>query len=66
MTAKLLDRIARLEAQQAPPVVIETTITLGIRLLWLLLAVHAGDLQSHESISEGAARALGYQPVSRL
>lgn len=60
MTAKLMDRIARLEAQQAPPPVADISYSPGIRLLWLLLAVHAGGLQGHEAIAEGVARACGY------
>jgi hypothetical protein len=66
MTTKLMDRIARLEAQQAPPTVVEISYTPGIRLLWLLLAVHVGDLQPHEAISEGVARALGYAKAGEM
>ncbi|MCJ2120086.1 hypothetical protein MKK65_26525 [Methylobacterium sp. J-001] len=66
MTTKLMDRIARLEAQQAPPTVAEISYTPGIRLLWLLLAVHVGDLQPHEAVSEGVARSLGYAKAGEM
>lgn len=53
-------RLARLEADRAPPAVLETSFTPSIRLLCLLVGVHAGNLQPHEAVAEGTARALGY------
>ena len=66
MTPNLSSRLARLEAQHAAPSVIEISYSPGIRLLWLLLAVHAGDVQSHESLAEGVARACGYGRVAEM
>ena len=66
MIANFAARLARLEAQRTPPAGLETTFTPGIRLLWLLLAVHAGELQPHEAIAEGTARALGYERAGEL
>lgn len=66
MTVNLAARLARLEAQRTPPAALETTFMPGIRLLWLLLAVHAGELQPHEAIAEGTARALGYERAGEL
>ena len=66
MTASLMSRLVRLEGRQAPPVEVETSFGPAIRLLWLLLAVHAGGLQPHEAIAEGVARALGYATAREL
>ncbi|SDO52337.1 hypothetical protein SAMN05216360_12546 [Methylobacterium phyllostachyos] len=66
MTPNLIARLARLEGQQPPPAALASEFTPGIRLLWLLLAVHAGDLQPHEAIAEGTARALGYERAGEM
>lgn len=66
MSLNLTSRLAKLEAQQAPPVALENCFTPGIRLLSLLLAVHLGGLQDHEAIAEGTARALGYGRVAEM
>lgn len=66
MSLNLTTRLARLEAQQAPPAVIEISHSPGIRLLWLLLAVHAGDLQPRETVAQGVARALGYGSAAEM
>lgn len=66
MTPNLMARLARLEGQTAPPPALANAFTPGIRLLWLLLAVHAGGLQSHEAIAEGTARALGYDQATAM
>lgn len=66
MIVNLAARIARLEAKRTPPEIPETTFTPGIRLLWLLLAVHAGNLQQQEAIAEGTARALAYDRAGDL
>lgn len=42
MTPNLMARLARLEGQPTPPPVLANALTPGIRLLWLLMAVHAG------------------------
>lgn len=66
MVVNLAARLARLEAQRTPHAALETTFKPGIRLLWLLLAVHAGELQPHEAVAEGTARALGYERAGEL
>lgn len=66
MSLNLTTRLARLEAQQAPPAVIEISHSPGIRLLWLLLAVHAGGLQPREAVAEGVARAVGYDRAAEM
>lgn len=66
MIVNLAARIARLEAQRIPSAIPETPFTPGIRLLWLILAVHAGDLREHEAVAEGTARALGYERAGEL
>lgn len=66
MSLNLTTRLAKLEAQQAPPPALENCFTPGIRLLSLLLAVHVGGLQPHEAIAEGTARALGYDRAAEM
>jgi hypothetical protein len=66
MIPNLMARLARLEGQAAVPPVLANAFTPGIRLLCLLLAVHAGGLQPHEAIAEGTARALGYNQVREM
>lgn len=66
MTTNLLSRIVRLEDRQAPPTVVEIELSPGVRLLHLLLAVHAGDLQPHEAVAEGVARATDYGTAAEM
>ena len=63
MTPNLMTRLARLEGQAPPPPALATPFTPGIRLLWLLLAVHVGGLGGKQSIAEGVAQALDYEHV---
>lgn len=60
MIVNLAARLARLEAEQAPRRVLETSFSPALRLLRLLIAVHLGDLQPHEPVAAGVAKALGY------
>ncbi len=60
MSPSLEGRLARLEAEQTPKRVLETSFSPALRLLRLLIAVHLGDLQPHEPVAAGVAKALGY------
>ncbi|MCJ2111199.1 hypothetical protein MKK64_08345 [Methylobacterium sp. E-025] len=63
MTSNLMTRLTRLEGQAVLPPAMANPLNPGIRLLLLLLAVHAGGLGAKQSIAEGVARALGYGHV---
>ena len=60
MSPSLEGRLARLEAQQTPERALEISFSPALRLLRLLIAVHLGDLQPHEPVAAGVAKALGY------
>lgn len=60
MSSSLEGRLARLEAEQTPKRVLETSFSPALQLLRLLIAVHLGDLQPHEPVAAGVAKALGY------
>lgn len=66
MSPSLEGRLARLEAEQAPKRVLETSFSPALRLLRLLISVHLGDLQPHEPVAAGFAKALGYGSVSEM
>ncbi|TXN71456.1 hypothetical protein [Methylobacterium sp. WL6] len=66
MTSNLMTRLTRLEGQAVPPPAMANPLNPGIRLLLLLLAVHAGGLGPRQSIAEGVARALGYEHVREM
>lgn len=60
MSMNLKGRLVRLEAEQAPRAALETSFSPALRMLRLLIAVHLGDLQPHEPVAAGVAKALGY------
>jgi hypothetical protein len=60
MNADIARRLARLEADQTPKRILDTSFSPALRLLRLLIAVHLGNLQSHEPVAAGVAKALGY------
>lgn len=60
MSPSLEGRLARLEAKRTPGRVPETSFSPTLQLLHLLIAVHLGDLQPHEPVAAGVAKALGY------
>lgn len=66
MSLNLEGRLARLEAAQTPRAALETSFSPALRLLRLLMAVHLGDLQSHEPVAAGVAKALGYDSALEM
>lgn len=66
MTPNLLTRLARLEAAQVAPVLLETSFSPALRLLRLLLAVYLGGLRLGEDVAAGEARALGYRAAAEM
>ena len=66
MSLSLEGRLARLEAEQTPKRVLETSFSPALRLLRLLIAVHLGDLQPHEPVAAGVAKALGYSSALEM
>ena len=66
MSLNLASRLAWLEAQHVAPTAAEISYSPGTRLLWLLLAAHAGDVQPHEAMAEGVARACGYGRAAEM
>lgn len=66
MSPSLEGRLARLEAERTPKRALETSFSPALRLLRLLIAVHLGNLQPHEPVAAGVAKALGYGSALEL